>query len=157
MSFPIRHQTHVLEQESETYLRQRLPQEYVIRRNGQDYGCDFQIEIAEEGQLRGLELLVQLKASNDAIDRATERIKINVSTYNYLRKKLQVVMFIKYVRQDTEAYWILLGEVPPPKKHDQKTLTFRIPKTNKISSIDWTNIADIIRRVNKIKLNANYK
>ena len=76
--------SHILEQKSETYLRANIPQDWTVNRPQNDYGVDFQLGIAENGELRGLELIIQLKASsmsNDHEDR--EQIRLKTSTYNY--------------------------------------------------------------------------
>jgi AAA15 family ATPase/GTPase len=155
MSFPIRHENHTLEQESETFLLGRLPQDWVPNRPQHDYGADFQIGIAEGRELRGLELIVQLKASERGSDNEYfEDIRLNVSTYNYLRKLLTVVMLIKYVKTSNEAYWLFLRDIAPPKDENQKSFTVHIPKTNMLSSIYWDYIASIVRQITDLKLGA---
>jgi hypothetical protein len=155
MTFPIRHKTHILEQRSETFLRSQLPQGWTINRPDNDYGVDFQIGIAENGELRGLELIVQLKASkNSSGPRNTETVQLKVSTYNYLRKLLTVVMLVKYVESENEAYWTFLRDFAPPNKENRETFTIHIPKTNKLSRIDWQVTTGRIRHITDLKLGA---
>lgn len=85
MQYPSRPHSHILEQKSETFLRNNLPQDWTVTRLSIDYGQDLNIEISEYGQMKGLELIVQLKScsvSNSSKD--CERIQLKVSTYNYL-------------------------------------------------------------------------
>lgn len=49
MSFPIRHETHTLEQKSETFFRNQIPQDWVANRPQHDYGVDIQVGITEKG------------------------------------------------------------------------------------------------------------
>ncbi len=75
MPFPIRPETHVLEQKSETFLRNKIPQGWTVDRPQNDYGVDFQIGIAKNGELKGLELIVQLKASEKkAVGMKTQKL-----------------------------------------------------------------------------------
>ena len=116
MSFPIRHEKHTLEQKSETFFRNKIPQDWVVNRPQRDYGADFQIGITEGRELRGLGLIVQLKASEESSGGGdAETTTLKVSTYNYLRKLLTVVMLVKYVEASGEAYWVLLRDIRPPK------------------------------------------
>src|SRR4030042_3671082 len=155
MTFPIRHETHILEQKSQTFLRNQIPQGWTVNRPQNDYGVDFQIGIAENGELRGLELIVQLKASqNSSGHENTETVQLKVSTYNYLRNLLTVVMVVKYVESENEAYWIFLREVTPPHNENQRTFTVHIPKTNKLSEIDWGATTAIVSRKTDFKLGA---
>jgi len=155
MPFPIRHESHILEQKSETFFRSRIPQDWVVNRPQNDYGVDFQIGIAEGGELRGLELIVQLKASEESSgDEVKETITLKLSTYNYLRKLLTVVMLAKYVESRNEAYWVFLREIEPPMNEDQKTFTVHIPKVNRLSVIDWGTITTTVRQITDLKLDA---
>jgi hypothetical protein len=154
MSFPIRHENHTLEQKSETFLLRKLPQDWVPKRPQHDYGADFQIGITEGRELRGLELIVQLKASEKSSGHAnSESITLSVSTYNYLRNLLTVVMLIKYVEESGEAHWVFLREIAQ-KDEAQKSLTVHIPKSNTLSTINWGFIASIVRQITNLKLGA---
>ena len=99
----------------------------------------------------GLELLIQLKASENSTKGENEQVRIRTATYNHLRDTLQVVMLVKYVAEDDEAYWILLADVPEPNQ-EQQTFTVNFPKTNTLSNIDWKRIQKYIRQVTDEKL-----
>jgi len=155
MPFPRRHDTHVLEQKSETFLRNKLPQDWVINRLQNDYGVDFLIGITENGELRGLELIIQLKASGRSSGHGnTESIKLKISTYRYLRNLLSVVMVVKYVESENEAYWQFLREISPPTNHGQRSFTVHIPKVQKLSTIHWEETAALVKRITDLKLGA---
>lgn len=155
MPFPIRHESHTLEHKSENFLRSHIPQEWVVNRPENDYGADFQLGISEDGELKGLELIIQLKAAEKSSSYEDfETIILKVSTYNYLRNLLTVVMLIKYVEKEKEAYWELLRKIPPPTDENQKTFTVHIPKTNKISQTHWGAVSAIVRQITNLKLGA---
>jgi hypothetical protein len=150
-TFPQRPRTHTLETESENYFRNKLPVEWTISIPTNDYGQDFIIEIAEDGQLRGLNFIVQLKSSENQSDIADyETIVLQTSTYNYLKNLLNVVLLIKYVSSENEAYWFFLKYVNPPERVN--SFTVRIPRINKLSELDWNDIVDEIRTISTIKL-----
>lgn len=154
MKFPQRPESHVLEEKSFAFLKNYLPANWNPNSVDHDYGQDLNIEIVEDGQLKGLDLIVQLKSSAQSKkDGDFELQRFQVSTYNYLWENLRVVMVVKYVEPEDEAYWILLKDVPEPPQQ-QETFTIRIPLENRLSQIDWNVIVEYVRQVTKGKLNA---
>ena len=105
--------------------------------------------------MKGLELIVQLKASKkNSGDGDTETINLKISTYNYLRKLLTVVMLVKYVEESGDAYWVFLRDINEPQDQDHKTFTVHIPKNHKFSKIHWGAITSIVRQITNKKLGA---
>jgi len=149
--YPQRSTTHSLEEISERFLNNHLPRNWTSEKPISDYGVDLKIDIFDETNARGLELLVQLKATATGTNRTYETVRLSTSTYNYLWDKLQVVMLIKYVQSENKAYWLLLSEVPEPNQN-QQTFTIRIPKENDLENIDWQEIHDYVRTVTTEKL-----
>jgi len=70
---------------------------------------------------------------------------------NYLWDKLQVVLLIKYVKNENKAYWLLLSDLPKPNQA-QKTFTIRIPKENDLETIDWNMIYNYVQTITNEKL-----
>jgi hypothetical protein len=155
MQYPKRHNNHTLEQKSETYFSQHLPKDWTATTPKKDYGQDLNLEICEEGQYRGLDLIVQLKSSATSdIFNGTERQQLKVSTYNYLRDNLRVVLIVKFIEDENEAYWMLLKDITPPASPDQENFTIYFPRQNKLSEIDWDEITTYVRTVTDKKLAA---
>jgi hypothetical protein len=154
MKYPIRHENHSLEEKSITFFRQHLPEDWNINSIDRDYGQDLNIEIAEDGKYKGLELIVQLKSSKEPnIVADSESQVFRVSTYNYLWDNLRVVMVIKFIESENEAYWTLLKDVQSPNQ-DNETFTLHLPRQNRLSTLDWTTIVDYVRNVTDRKLAA---
>lgn len=151
--FPQRSESHQLEEASERYVRNALPRSWTCEKPQHDYGVDLRIDIFEDNAATGLELLVQLKASAESTEGETEVVRMKTATYNHLWSKLQVVMLVKYVEPINEAYWLLLKDVQVPVA-DQKTFTVHIPKTNRLSAIDWQATQGYVRNVTDTKLAA---
>lgn len=152
--FPIRHENHTLEEKSILYFRQSLPKDWNVNTIDRDYGQDLNVEIAENGVYKGLEFIVQLKSSiNQDTHEENERQVFRVSTYNYLWDNLRVVIIIKFIESDNEAYWLLLKDVPEPNQ-DNETFTIKIPRHNSLSTINWNEMADYVRAITHKKLTA---
>jgi hypothetical protein len=128
-----------------------LPRNWALDRPRNDYGVDLRVDIFEGDQATGLELLVQLKSSQSASEKETENISLRLATYNHLWDKLQVVMLVKYVEAVNEAYWLLMKDIPQPNQ-GRKTFTVHIPKENTLSTINWNEIKEYVRRVTDDKL-----
>ena len=149
--YPQRDDTHQLEELSERFFVGSPPGNWRAEKPKGDYGVDLKVDIFENNNATAMELLVQLKSSRAASESNSERIILKTATYNYLWDKVQVVLLVKFVEAEGEAYWLLLSDVPEPNQQ-QKTFSIRIPKKNRISSIDWQAIQDHLRDVTDGKL-----
>jgi Domain of unknown function (DUF4365) len=151
--FPLRVKSHRLEEISERYFQQMLPKNWTLERRLNDYGVDLAVEIFEGEEAKGLELLIQLKASAEPSGNKTESVTLKTATYNFLWDKLQVVMLVKYIHSENEAYWLFLRDIPTPTQRC-KTFTVHIPKENRLSAAPWEQIQAHVRRITNCKLAA---
>jgi hypothetical protein len=151
--FPVRSESHQLEELSQRFFRDSLPKNWTAEKLGNDYGVDLRIDLFEGNQATGLELLVQLKASAKPTGGDTEAVRLKTATYNYLWDKLQVAMLVKYIESEGEAYWLLFRDIPQPQA-GQDTFTIHIPKTNRLSVIEWREVQAYVRGVTDEKLAA---
>lgn len=100
-------------------------------------------------------MIVQLKASRESSGNdENETLRLKVSTYNFLQEQLRVVLLVKYVESENEAYYILLRDLYPELAENQKEFTVHIPKNNKLSEADWDNLAFLLRKITDRKLGA---
>lgn len=152
--YPQRHENHSLEEMSNLFFRQSLPRDWNVNTIDRDYGQDLNVEIAENGVYKGLEFIVQLKSSHvpNTIDNK-ERQTFNISTYNYLWGNLRVVLIVKFIEIENEAYWLLLKDVPEPNQ-ENKTFTIKLDRSNTLSTIDWNQIKEYVRNISNRKLEA---
>jgi Domain of unknown function (DUF4365) len=153
MTFPIRSESHQLEELSKRFIQEALPKNWASDKSSNDYGVDLRVDLFEGDQATGLELLVQLKATARPSGKDTESVRLRTATYNLLWEKLQVAMIVKYVESEKEAYWLLFRDIPAPSQ-DQETFTIHIPKINRLSAIQWSDIQEYVRGVTDIKLAA---
>lgn len=153
IEFPLRTEAHQLEEVSRRFFQQCLPKNWTSEKPENDYGLDCRVDLFDEEKATGLELLVQLKSSEKATLEDTETVRLSTSTYNYLWNKLQVAMLVKYVEFENEAYWLLFKDIPAPSQ-EHKTFTVHIPKTNRLSQINWVEVRKYIHGVTDKKLAA---
>jgi len=148
---PQRPRNHNIEELSERFFNSCLPENWYSNKPDNDYGVDLIVDLFEGTDATGLELLIQLKSSENSNDSDQESQTLRVATYNYLCKKLQIVLLVKYVVPDNEAYWILLKNIPSPNQ-DNETFTVHISKENRLSEINWDEIKEYVQEVTDRKL-----
>ncbi len=135
---PSKPREHDLEEISKRFFINSLPHDWLAEKPSGDYGVDLVVNIFEDGHTTPYELHVQLKASDNTTDGDDEKVNLRVATYNHLMGALPVTMLVKYVHADKEAYWMLVVDIDTPNQK-QETFTVNIPKTNKLSLLDWKN------------------
>lgn len=96
-----------------------------------------------------------MKASEQTSDDKDLLVVLGVSTLSYLRRLLEVVLIVKYVASEKEAYWLLLKDFKNQPGNDQESIKLQIPRANKLSENPWPTIEDHVRLVYYRKLNAN--
>jgi hypothetical protein len=148
--------THQLEELSERFFQNNLPKNWTCEKPSKDYGVDLRIGLFNGYYAEGLELLVRLKSSKKGTDREHETVTLDVSTYNHLLDKLQVVILVKYVEEENAAYWIYLHEVPKPNL-EKKSFIVCIPKSNSIEVINWDEIYLNIKNITRERIVAGRK
>jgi len=153
---PKRPPSHQLETTSQLFFRQCIPSSWTCDEPQKDYGVDLRVGIAEGNLLNGHAFVVQLKATAQEKAGETVSLKLNVSTFKYLRSLLEVAMVVKYVAAESEAYWLLLKDVPQPSD-GQKTVTIRIPRGNRLSQNPWPQVTDYVALVHYKKLGAMHQ
>ena len=151
---PLRPDSHQLEELSRRFFTRFLPRNWVSDQLANDYGVDLKVDLFDGEKATGLELLVQLKSSPTPDGGDSESMRLNTTTFNYLKDKLQVVMLVKFIESEQEAYWLLLRNVNDPLDENQQTMTVRLPRENRLSAIDWSEIQTYVQTVTDKKLAA---
>lgn len=151
--FPIRDDARQRETASQLFFQRHLPAAWTWESPVPDYGIDLRVGVVENNLVTGLEFLVQLKASPNPSNGEYERVRLNVSTYNYLMDALSVAMLVKYIASEQEAYWVLFRDVPPPPQA-QQSFTVRVPRSNRISDLDWQQLRGRLGNIQELKLGA---
>ena len=153
--FPKRPSQHQLADESVRFFRGCLPGEWTCDEPKNDYGVDLRVGLARHGAVTGESLAVQLKASAEALPGDSVSLELAVSTLNYLRNLLEVVLLVKYVASEGAAYWLLLKDVENVPVKGQKMISVRIPRQNRLSQNSWDEIGNHVQAVHYRKLAAN--
>lgn len=102
MGKPIRHNNHILETESNKFVNNHIPNEWVIDKPDHDYGIDYNINIVINNEVTGLSFSVQLKSMirDHYSDFAT--ITLKHSTLSLFNTMLIPVLLVAYVQEETK-------------------------------------------------------
>lgn len=127
---------HIIENKSKKLLNDIIPDEWVSRELGDDYGYDYLVEIFEENQSTGKTFYVQLKGSNQKIRNNEIKVQINVDNIEYFNKTLQPVLlvFCSTITNQIWAIWAndILNTLEIKK--NQATKLIKLSKNNIIDS-----------------------
>lgn len=155
IAFPRRPPAHQIEDESIAFFNHHLPRGWICDRPQHDYGIDLRVGLANNEMINGQQLVVQMKASAAAPPGDSVTAQLEVQTLHYLRNMLEVALLVKYVADEQEAYWLLLKDYIANPRENQKTVTIRIPRANRLSENPWDVISAHVQAVHHRKLRAN--
>jgi tetratricopeptide (TPR) repeat protein len=152
MQKPIRHSTHILETESSKFFNNCIPNDWYVDKPNHDYGLDYNVNIVINNQVTGFNFSVQLKSTGKEKNKDSASITINHSTLSLYNTRLEPVFLVIYVQDEKEAYWYWYNELKIDLTSSQKSFKINIPKTNKLSLINWEEVIKYVRDIFSIKL-----
>lgn len=151
MGKPIRHNNHILETESNKFVNNQIPDEWIIDKPEHDYGIDYNINIVINNEVTGLSFSVQLKSKKRDNHADYVTITLKHSTLSLFNTMLAPVLLVAYIQEEKEAYWCWYNDLNIDLTLRQKTFAIQVPKTNKLSELDWTRITKYVQRIFSIK------
>lgn len=151
MPKPIRHNNHILETESNKFFQYQVPNEWIIDKPEHDYGIDYNVSIAINNEVTGLNFSVQLKSKIKERNEGEVIITLKHSTLRLYNTRLEPVLLIAYIQEEKEAYWYWYNDLNINLTSAQKTFQIKIPRTNKLSCINWESILKYVQNIFSIK------
>lgn len=152
MDKPIRHNNHILETESNKFFNFQVPNEWYIDKPEHDYGIDYVVNIVTNNQVTGLSFSVQLKSKIKEKKDDFAVVSLKHSTLGLFNTKLEPVLLVAYIQEEKEAYWCWYNELEFDLTSSQESYTINIPKTNKLSQIDWGAISKYVQDIFSVKM-----
>jgi len=120
LSLPTRSRSHQLEDLSIREFERLLPDAWVLRRKGKDYGVDLEIEVFDDdGKSTGLMFFVQLKATDDIAK--AQSVPMKVDRLEYLASFDAPSMVVRYCEPSKTFYWLWLPEIYARHPHRKQT------------------------------------
>lgn len=150
---PKRHNNHILENESNKFFNNNIPVSWFLDKPDNDYGIDYITNIVTNNEVTGLNFSVQLKSKESDSNKETVNIQFKTSTLNFYNSRLEPILIIAFVKSDKEAYWIWFDDINFSSEYllNKETTYLKIPKTNKLTEIDWNLVTKKVQKVFSIK------
>lgn len=112
---------------SNTWNDIKIPQE-------RDFGLDYRVECAENGELRGCEFFVQLKGVSN-LSQGDISVQISTTTLRYWCGKLLPILIVVVDCKDEEVYYTWFDR-DIRISEDQATQTLKIPRHQVLTNTD---------------------
>jgi hypothetical protein len=132
-NLPQRPREHVLEDETQDFVKSILPKEWLTKVEEKDYGIDLSIEIVEDANVTGAHFLMQLKSTDKLVVNKKGLIPhtCKTSTLQYFLERPELVVYLVYDAVKKVGYWVWIQDyirnALPKKWREQKTATIKIP------------------------------
>lgn len=105
MKLPRRTRAHILEELSVDKFKKSLPLEWVYRTPTHDYGIDGEVEVFDEdGLSTGIKFLVQLKATDDKVEKKALKLRMAIEKLNYFKQLDTPILIVRYLAQTDFIY-----------------------------------------------------
>jgi tetratricopeptide (TPR) repeat protein len=109
---PKRSRTHQIEDISRAEFQLKLPESWVLREKGKDYGIDAEVELFDENnQATGLIFWVQLKATEANKEKEKLSVSLKIDTLNYYKKLSIPVILVRYLVEEKKFYYKWVNNV----------------------------------------------
>lgn len=152
---PKRIRQHVIEEESRQYVKQILPDEWVVQDVVKDYGIDLTVEIVIDEEVTGAPFSIQVKGTDKLVIRKRGYVahRCKTSTLAYFLQRPEPVIYLVYDTQKKAGYWIWIKDYIrqelKPSWRDQETATVRIPLENRFNADALREIAKRVLKFHK--------
>lgn len=144
---PIKHRNHELETLSERFFINNVPSSWVLNPLKNDYGTDYNCEIAIERKVTGINFSVQLKGKETEKLKQDIHITLKRTTINRWLNKLEPTMVIVYIADEGEAYWTWFQDGTVNLTLPNDTFTIKILRENRLSTVNWDSIIEYVRTI----------
>lgn len=144
---PIRHASHILEEKSERFFLNCIPDNWVKNKINKDYGIDYFVDIVDKNNVTGMNFSVQLKGKNKELNKKFITIPIKRSTFNYWIARLEPILLIVYIEDENEGYfkWIHKNSIDLTRKNT--TFRILIDRDQKLSKLNWEATKKSIEKI----------
>lgn len=120
---PVRPATHQIETASRKKFAALIPDQWVVRDKGDDYGIDSEVEVfGADGKATGIIFYVQLRATDDP--ESANRLSISIDQLDYFYSLDLPVLIVRYCRSTDQTFYRWHFTIKPTEKQSsQKSIT----------------------------------
>jgi tetratricopeptide (TPR) repeat protein len=147
MTKPKRPEEHITDTKAKKFLETNLPDEWYYTVPSIDYGIDYQVEIAVNHQVTGLNFSIQLKGHAKGSKGDFAKAVVKHSTLSYYKARLEPVMIVVYEAEGDAAYWTWVDDLNIDLSKGNKEYTVNVPKSSLLRDIQWKNVIDYVQTI----------
>ena len=155
---PQRPHSHVQEDNSRKFFTNNMPNQWTLSEQRQDYGVDLVVEIFRDQCATGSTFIVQLKSTDKKFQGEQVSIQIDRKNLNYLKQRVEPAIIVLHVSSENEAFYIWERELQIDWEKEQQSHVINIPKSRKLSEINWNKVEEFVNvvREGKIKVGEQF-
>ena len=155
-----RPQQHIIETKSKKKFEGLIPDTWVARELGSDYGLDYLVEIFKNNNSTGQLFFVQLKGTDSEIIDDTISYQLSLDNIEYWNTITNPVLLIFYSSQSEKFWGVWTNELKENyslKKDDQKKLTINLTDKNLLTSSFFAELETVFDNQLPSKINVSYQ
>lgn len=155
-----RPQQHIIETKSKKSFERLIPDTWVARELGSDYGLDYLVEIFKNNNSSGHLFFVQLKGTDIEIVDDTISYQLSVDNIEYWDTITIPVLLVFYSAKSNKFWGLWINELKnnfPLKRKDQKRLTIKFSTKNLLKQSFFTELETIFEDTLPSKINVSYR
>lgn len=155
-----RPQQHIIETKSKKSFERLIPDTWVARELGSDYGLDYLLEIFKNNNSSGHLFFVQLKGTDTEIIDDTISYRLSVDNIEYWNTITIPVLLVFYSTKSNKFWGLWINKLKNNfllKKEDQKKLTIKLSANNLLKQSFFTELETIFEDALPSKINVSYQ
>jgi len=141
-----RTRNHILEDKSRNVFNEVIPEKWVVRDKGKDYGIDCEVEIFDDfGNPTGFIFYVQLKATESKVSYKVKNVSFEISKISQFQSYNIPVLIVRYSHLEGKLYYSWANDITSQTRNDKK-ITVKFSDNRFLDDINIKNIYDYLIR-----------
>jgi hypothetical protein len=155
-----RPQQHIIETKSKKSFEGLIPDTWVARELGSDYGLDYLVEIFKDNNSTGHLFFVQLKGTDTEVIDNTISYQLSVDNIDYWNTITNPVLLAFYSSKSDKFWGVWTNELKENislKKDDQKKLTIKLTDKHLLTTNSFKELEVVFDDTLPFKINVAYQ
>jgi tetratricopeptide (TPR) repeat protein len=141
-----RTRNHILEDISRNVFNEIIPEKWVVRDKGKDYGIDCEVEIFDDlGNPTGFIFYVQLKATESKVSYNVKNVTFEISKISQFQSYNIPVLIVRYSHLESKLYYTWANDITSQIRNEKK-ITVKFTDNRVLNGVNIENIHDYLIR-----------
>lgn len=144
-----RTRNHILEDKSRNAFNEIIPDKWVVRDKGKDYGVDCEVEIFDDlGSPTGNIFYVQLKATESKSNSIRKTVAFEIGKISQFQSYSVPVLIVRYSHLENRLYYTWANDITSQVKSEKK-INVKFTENRILDKINVENICDYLASYRK--------